>query len=149
MPKASSTIQPQHGSRPRGKIEVLPNAIHSITVQATLSCYGVLGIASPHLRYGHAVLLTAEQSNQGVQLDISNDQIAVEVFVVLEYGLRISEIAHNIMSNVKFSIENMLGIPVTQVNVNVQGLIHGPNNPRKIKGLEVAQRLWRNRNHAQ
>ena len=130
MPKASA-IQTQHSIGPRGKIEVLPNAIHSIAVQATLSCYGVLGIASPHLRNGQAVILAPEQSNQGVRINTLNDQISIDVYVALEYGLRISEVAHNIMSAVKFSVEKMLGTPVTQVNVNVQGLIHGPATPRK------------------
>jgi len=62
-----------------------------------------------------------------VQVRIVNDQIIVEVYVALEYGLRISEIAHNIMSSVKFSTEKMLGVPVAQVNVNVQGLSHSSN----------------------
>jgi uncharacterized alkaline shock family protein YloU len=121
MPKPSA-IQPQHGVRPLGKIEVLPNAIHSIAAQAICECYGVVGIASPRLRNGQAILLTEEQNNQGVQVRLVNDQITIEVYVVLEYGLRISEIAHNIMSGVKFSTEKMLGVPVAQVNVNVQGL---------------------------
>ena len=121
MPK-SSVIQPQHGVRSLGKIEVLPNAIHSIAVQAVCGCYGVVSIASPRLRSGQAVLLTDEQSNQGVQVQLVNDQIILEVYVVLEYGLRISEVAHNIMSSVKYSTEKMLGVPVAQVNVNVQGL---------------------------
>lgn len=125
MPKASA-IQPQHGSHPLGKIEVLPNAIHSIAVQAASECYGVLGIASPHLHNGQAVLLSAEQSNQGVRISTAHNQLIIDIYVALEYGLRISEIAHNIMSSVKFSTEKMLGIPVAQVNVNVQGLIHGP-----------------------
>jgi uncharacterized alkaline shock family protein YloU len=127
MPKASA-IQPQHGSGPRGKIEVLPNAIHTIVVQATISCYGVLGIASPRLHNGQAILLPLHQSNQGVRVQIVNDQLLLNVYVVLEYGLRISEIAHNIMSSVKFSTEKMLGIPVSQINVNVQGLLHGPES---------------------
>ncbi len=130
MPKASA-IPTQHSAGPRGKIEVLPNAIHSIAVQATLSCYGVLGIASPHLRNGQAIILAPEQSNQGVRINTLSDQISIDVYVALEYGLRISEVAHNIMSAVKFSVEKMLGAPVTQVNVNVQGLIHGPATPRK------------------
>ncbi len=130
MPKAS-VPRTQYRKGPRGKIEVLPNAIHSIVVQATRSCYGVLGIASPHLRNGQAVLLSPEQSNQGVRINTLNDQIIIDVYVALEYGLRISEIAHNIMSTVKFSVEKMLGTPVTQVNVNVQGLIHGPTAEKK------------------
>jgi uncharacterized alkaline shock family protein YloU len=130
MPKASA-IQPQGSFNPRGKIEVLPNAIHSIVVQATCSCYGVLGIALPRLRHGQAVLLPPEQSNQGVRVTILDDQLTIDVYVALEYGLRISEIAHNIMNRVKFSLEKMLSTPVIQVNVNVQGLIHGPTSPDK------------------
>ena len=122
MPTKSSALQPQQGVRPLGKIEVLPNAIHSIAVQAVCECYGVVGIAAPRLRSGQAVLLTDEQSNQGVQVRFVNDQIILEIYVVLEYGLRISEIAHNVMSSVKYSTEKMLGVPVAQVNVNVQGL---------------------------
>lgn len=132
MAKASA-IQPPFGTRPRGKIEVLPNAIHTITVDATLSCYGVLGLAEPHLRYGHAVILPASHNNRGVKLRIADDQITVDVFVVLEYGLRLSEIANNIMGRVKFAIEHMLGIPVAGVNINIQGLLHGPATPDKIK----------------
>ena len=122
MPTKSSALSPQHGVHPLGKIEVLPNAIHSIAVQAVCECYGVVGIASPRLRNGQAVLLADERSNQGVQVRLVNDQIILEIYVVLEYGLRISEIAHNIMSTVKYSTEKMLGVPVAQVNVNVQGL---------------------------
>ena len=132
MSKASA-IQPQHGSRPLGKIEVLPNAIHTIAIQATSECYGVVGIAAPRLHNGQAVLLPPEQSNQGVQVRVVNEQIIIEVYVALEYGLRMSEIAHNIMSSVKFSIERMLGVHVAQVNVNIQGLSHGPSSPQAKK----------------
>jgi uncharacterized alkaline shock family protein YloU len=115
-------IQTQQGARPLGRIEVLPNAIHSITVRAITECYGVIGIAAPRLHNGHAVLLTPEQCNQGVRVRVAGEQIIIDVYVALEYGLRITEIAHNIMSSVKFSVENMLSTPVSQVNVNVQGL---------------------------
>lgn len=128
MPK-TSPIQPQSGPRPLGKIEVLPTAVHSIVVQATCECYGVLGIASPRLRNGQAVILAPERLNQGVRVSILNDQLTIDVYVALEYGLRITAIAHSIMSNIKYSIEKMLGVPVTQVNVNVQGLLHGPTSP--------------------
>lgn len=115
-------IQPQPGPRPLGRIEVLPNAIHSIAVRAITECYGVIGIASPRLHNGHAILLSPEQGNQGVRVRVVNEQIIIDVYVALEYGLRITEIAHSIMSSVKFSVEKMLGTPVSQVNVNVQGL---------------------------
>jgi uncharacterized alkaline shock family protein YloU len=120
----TSAVPLQNGVRPLGKIEVLPNAIHSIAVQAISECYGVVGIAAPRLHFGQPVILGPQQQNQGVQMRIINDQIVLDVYVVLEYGLRISEIGHNIMSSVRFAVEKMLGVPVARVNVNVQGLSH-------------------------
>jgi uncharacterized alkaline shock family protein YloU len=120
----TSAIPLENGAQPLGKIEVLPNAIHSIAVQAISECYGVVGIAAPRLLLGRPVVLRPEHQNQGVQMRIINDQIVLDVYVVLEYGLRISEIGHNIMSTVKFAVEKMLGVPVVAVNVNVQGLSH-------------------------
>ncbi len=122
----TSAIQPQDGVRPLGRIEVLPHAIHTIAAQAVCESYGVIGIAAPRLRNGQAVLLSPEQIDQGVQVRILHEQLVIEVYIIVEYGLRMSEIAHNIMSAVKFSVEKMLGIPVQQVNVNIQGLGHGP-----------------------
>jgi uncharacterized alkaline shock family protein YloU len=128
MPKTSA-IWPQSSSDPLGKIEVLPTAVHSIAVQATSECYRVLGIASPQLCNGQAIILAPGRLNQGVRVAILNDQLIIDVYVALEYGLPITAIAHSVMSNMKYSIEKMLGVPVTQVNVNVQGLLHGPVSP--------------------
>lgn len=118
----------RRAARPLGKIEVLPSAIRTIAVQATSECYGVVGLTRPRLRNGKAILLPLERGNEGIHVRIIHDQIHIEVYVALEYGLRMSEIAHNIMSMVKFSIEKMLDVPVARVNVNIQGLIHGPSS---------------------
>ncbi len=106
----------------RGKIEVSPQAIATIAGRAVSECYGVVGIAGKRLHNGTAELLPADRYQQGIEVHFANGQIIIDLYVVLEYGLRISEIAHNIMSNVKFAVEKMLGVPVVQVNVNVQGL---------------------------
>ena len=42
--------------------------------------------------------------------------------MIAQYGTRISEVAHNLMSAVKYEVERMLGLPVISVNVNVQGI---------------------------
>ena len=106
----------------RGKIEVSPQAIGTIAGRAVSECYGVVGIAGKRLRNGAAELLPADRYHQGIEVQFSNEQIIIDLYVVLEYGLRISDIAHNIMGSVKFAVEKMLGVPVVQVNVNVQGL---------------------------
>lgn len=105
-----------------GRIEVAPTAIASIAARAVLECYGVVGMASKSLRHGLAELLHRDSSRRGVEVRLVDHQIIIDLYVVIEYGTRISEVAHNIMRGVKFNVEKALGVPVAQVNVHVQGL---------------------------
>jgi uncharacterized alkaline shock family protein YloU len=104
-----------------GRIEISPTAIASVASQAVLNSYGVVGMASKSLVGGLAELL-GRDSKRGVGVRLEGDQIIIDLYVIIEYGTRISAVAHNIMSNVKFSVEKALGVPVFQVNVHVQGL---------------------------
>ena len=105
-----------------GKIEVAPRAIATVAGRAVAECYGVVGIAARHPHFGVAELLAPEQYGRGVEVRFSDDHITIDVYVVLEHGLRITEIAHNIMANVKFAVERTLGLRVVRINVNVQAL---------------------------
>src|SRR5436853_7583724 len=83
MSKASA-IQLPHGVRPLGKIEVLPNAIHTIAMQATSECYGVVGLTAPRLHNGQAVLLPSEASNHGIEVRGVNEHSIGEAYVALD-----------------------------------------------------------------
>ena len=66
---------------------------------------------------------------------IDEDQIVIDLYVVIEYGVRIATVARNIMSQVKFSVERAMGVPITGVNVHVQGLrVSDGDNPRRGVG---------------
>ncbi len=105
-----------------GKIEVSPRAIASIAGEAVLRCYGVVGMAAATLRDGIAELLQGDSYHRGVEAKLINNRIVIDLYVVIEYGTRISEVAQNVMQSVKFSVERALGMPVAEVNVHVQGL---------------------------
>lgn len=107
---------------PRGKIEVSQRAIATVAGRAVAECYGVVGITPRHQRPGAAVMLTPERYGRGVVVRFTQEYVDIDLYVVLEHGLRITEIAHNIMANVKFAVERTLGLRVVQVNVNVQSL---------------------------
>ena len=104
-----------------GRIEVSPAAIAGLAATAVLECYGVVGMASKSLVGGLAQLLHRD-SRRGVEVSLESNRIIVDLYVIIEYGTRISTVAHNIMSSVKFSVEKALGVSVSQVNVHVQGL---------------------------
>jgi len=106
-----------------GSIEISHVAIASIASQAVLGCYGVVGMSSRTLRDGLAELLhPADSPRKGVQVELVDDRITIDLYVIMEYGVRVSEVAHNIMQSVKFNVEKTLGVPVAQVNIHVQGL---------------------------
>ncbi|HEX6608291.1 MAG TPA: Asp23/Gls24 family envelope stress response protein, partial [Chloroflexia bacterium] len=67
-------------------------------------------------------LLRKEESSKGVEVTITSDRVVIDLYVILEYGTRIATVAENIMSSVKFAVEQALGTPAVEVNVNVQGI---------------------------
>lgn len=104
-----------------GRIEVSSTAIASIVNEAVLTCYGVVGTATKDLPSGIVNLLSSG-SKRGIDVHVENDIISIDVYVIIEYGTRISAVAHSVMNVVKFSVERALGLPVAAVNVHVEGL---------------------------
>jgi uncharacterized alkaline shock family protein YloU len=105
-----------------GKIEVSSKAIAHLASRAAQRSYGVVGLAPRHSRPGWAELLRLEEAHKGVEVKFPDERVLIELYVVIEYGTRISEVARNIMSNVKFAVESALDVSVVQVNVNVQDI---------------------------
>ena len=107
---------------PLGKIEVAPRAIASIVARAVGQSYGVVGMAPHTLREGVAQVLHQQDAHRGVEVRIGHDSIAIDLYVILEYGTRIAEVARNLQEHVRYAVEQALGMTVAQVNVRVQGL---------------------------
>jgi len=104
-----------------GRIEVAPAAIANIVNHAVRQCYGVVGMANKNLADGIARLLSKD-SRQGIEIAINGKDIVIDVYVIVEYGMRISAVANSVKNTVSFHVQQALGIPVTAVNVYVQGL---------------------------
>ncbi len=100
-----------------GKIEISPAAVASLANHAVLKSYGVVGMSSRNLAQ-----LLHRDSKRGVRVHVGDGEITIDLYVIVEYGTRISEVAHNIIENVRFAVEKALGVPVAEVNVHVQGL---------------------------
>jgi uncharacterized alkaline shock family protein YloU len=109
-------------ARQWGRIEVFPSAVGAIAAHAALGCYGITGMAARGLRDGFAELLRRENVARGVEVVEVEGGLSIDVFVIVQYGIRISEVAHNLQQTVKFEVERAVNVPVVQVNVNVQGV---------------------------
>lgn len=104
-----------------GMIDISATAVATIANQAINQCYGVVGMANKNLVNGIANLLSRD-SHRGIDVSVENDEIIVDVYVIVEYGVRIRAVAESIQQTVKFHVEKALGMPVQAVNVYVQGL---------------------------
>jgi uncharacterized alkaline shock family protein YloU len=113
---------PNQRQLPAGKIEVAPRAIATIAAQAVGRSYGVVGMAPHTFREGVAQALHQADAHRGVEVRIGEDQIEIDLYVIIEYGTRIGEVARNVQENVRYAVERALGMPVARVNVRVQGL---------------------------
>lgn len=110
-----------------GVIDISTTAVTTIANQAVNQCYGVVGMANKNLANGIANLLSRD-SKKGIDVRIENAQISVDVYVIVEYGVRIRAVAESIQHTVKFHVEKALGMTVSEVNVFVQGLRMGKEN---------------------
>ena len=109
-------------SRQWGRIEVFPSAVAAIAGHAAIRCYGIGGMAGRGLRDGFAELLRRESNHRGVDIREVEAGLQIDVYVVVQYGVRITEVAHNLQGAVRFEVERTVGVPVIEVNVNVQGV---------------------------
>jgi uncharacterized alkaline shock family protein YloU len=119
---SANTAQSLRRARERGRIEVFPGVVAAVAGHAAVGVYGVMGMSSRGLRDGVAELLRRENLHKGVEVRDAGGELQVDVYVIVQYGTRITEVAHNLQSTVRFAVERFLGVPVGDVNVFVQGV---------------------------
>ena len=59
---------------------------------------------------------------KGVKVQVGEKEASIDLFVTVEYGCRIPDIAWEIQNKVKSAVETMTGLSVVDVNVHVQGV---------------------------
>lgn len=106
-----------------GRIDISEEAIATVAGTSATECYGVVGMASRNqLKDGLAVILRKENYSKGVIIRSEYDQFEIDLYVVIGYGLKISEVTHEIQKRVSYDVEQHFGKKVRSVNVYVQGV---------------------------
>lgn len=105
-----------------GYIEYTDEVLANIAGSATVECYGVVGMASKSATDGLWELLKRENINKGVKITSNGESFAIDLYIIVEYGTKISVVANNIIQKVKYSVESMTDLKVSKVTVLVQGI---------------------------
>ena len=104
-----------------GSITISPNAIASVAARAALTSYGIVGMAAKNLMDGLANAI-ARDPRHGVDVEINDDGITVDLYIIIEYGTRIASVATSVANTVSYQVEKTIELPVEAVNVHVQDL---------------------------
>lgn len=118
-------LVPMGEAKERHELGELKIANEVVGIIAGLAATEIEGVAGMSGGGGIAEMLGRKNLSKGVKVELGEEQVTVDLFVVVEYGVRIPETALRIQENVKRAIEGMTGLKVVAVNIHVQG-VHFP-----------------------
>ncbi|HHT91380.1 MAG: Asp23/Gls24 family envelope stress response protein [Bacillota bacterium] len=109
------------GRRELGELKIANDVVGIIAGLATVEVPGVAGM-SGGIAGGIAEMLGHRNLSKGVKVEVGEHECVVDLYVIIEYGYSIPEVAGQIQENVKRTIEVMTGLDVTEVNLHVLGV---------------------------
>lgn len=105
-----------------GSLRVSNDVIADLAGYAALECYGVVGMAVTDEEQGVARLLPIYRLRKGIEVSLDDGVIVVDLHVILEQGVNMSSVAQNLVSTVKFILNQIAEISNTEVRVHVEGM---------------------------
>ena len=108
--------QTQHGS-----IKIANEVVAIIAGLAATEVEGVAGM-SGGFAGGIADILGRNNLSKGVEVEVGEEETSIDLYMIVEYGSEIPDLAWRIQSNVQEALESMTGLEVKEVNVHVQGV---------------------------
>ncbi len=104
-----------------GAIRIANEVVAVIAGLAATEVEGLAGM-SGGIAGGIAEMLGRKNLSRGVKVEVGEREAAVDLYVIVEFGVQIPEVAMRVQENVKQAIESMTGLKVVEVNVHVQGV---------------------------
>ncbi|MDO4312752.1 MAG: Asp23/Gls24 family envelope stress response protein [Eubacteriales bacterium] len=106
-----------------GMITVSPDVIAKYAGTVAVECFGIVGMAAVNVKDGIYRLLKKENLTHGIQVTISDEnRIKIDFHVIVSYGVSISAVTDNLISNVKYKVEEFSGMSVDKINIYVEGV---------------------------
>ncbi len=105
-----------------GVITIENEVIARIAGMTAMECYGIVGMAAKNMKDGLFQLLKVESLTKGIKVMVEENRLTIDFHVIVEYGTNISAIADNMISTVKYKLEQTLNLEVVKINIFVEGV---------------------------
>lgn len=127
-----------------GAIKITDDVVSIIAGLAAIEVEGVASM-SGGFAGGIAEALGMKNLSKGVKVEVNDQDTIINLFIIVEYGARIPEVAWNIQNSVKKAVETMTGLTVQEVNIHVQGINLAreskKNSSQKIEEQKIDEEL--------
>lgn len=106
-----------------GIITVNPDVIAKYAGSVAVECFGIVGMAAVNVKDGLVRLLKKDSLTHGIRVDVSEDnRVSLDFHVIVSYGVSIPSVSENLLSNVKYKVEEFSGMSVETINIFVEGV---------------------------
>ena len=106
-----------------GNVQIDKEVIAKYAGSSAVECFGIVGMATVNVKDGFAKLLKRESLTHGVEVNVTEDnKITIDLHIIVSYGVSISAVTDNLISNVKYKVEEFAGLPVERISVYVEGV---------------------------
>ena len=89
---------------------------------SAVECFGIVGMASVNMKDGLVKLLKKDSLTHGISVELNDNRITLDFHVIVVYGVNISSVADNLISTVKYQVEEFTGMEIEKINIYVEGV---------------------------
>ena len=105
-----------------GKIMIDTDVIATFAGSVAVECFGIVGMAAVSMKDGLVKLLKRDSLKHGINVTIADNKITLDFHVIVAYGVSISAVSDNLISNVKYKVEEFTGLTIEKINILVEGV---------------------------
>lgn len=116
-------------------INIAEDVVATIAGMATSEVKGVSSM-NGGIAGGLSEMFGKKSFSKGVKVQVTSKDTIIDLYIVVEYGTRIPDIAWEIQNRVKTAVENMTGLKVQEVNIHVQGVNLPKEDRNKVENQE-------------
>ena len=118
----SSSMKEASMNTHMGNIAIDNAVIAQYAGSVAMECFGVVGMAGISVKDGFVKLLKKESMTRGIYVSVNKNKLTVNFHVIVSYGVSILAVTDNLVSNVKYKVEEFTGIEIEKINIFVEGV---------------------------
>ena len=105
-----------------GNITINTEVIARYAGSVAVECFGIVGMAGINVKDGLVRILKKDSITRGIEVNINNNKLTLDFHVIVAYGVSILAVSDNLISNVKYKVEEFTGIEIEKINIFVEGV---------------------------